>query len=676
MKTRLLSAAALGLLPCMLSQGAMAQSASTSSAAPDSPALAETVVESSKLEKDLFTLTQAATIIEQEDIERGNYSDLTEVLRNVPGIEFKQVGGPGQFNYIKMRGFGSANILVVVDGVTMNLPSSGDVGNLISQIDPSSISRIEVLRGPQTVLYGSNATAGVISITTKRGTAEPQRSVSVEAGSHGWKKAKASLQQSYELADGRLSTSLYASHTDSDGLLRYEGTRDTTVQASADYKSKAFDVGLAVTHNKNRFRAAQLKEVTYGPNGPDYWGMQMPDPRAFNDRRTETATAYIEHRLADNLSQRLDLGWTQTRRINGNPNDGLLGYVTAPWDGFSLDYTNYYNRGDQVPFYDNGREGTANYKDRTQQLNYSLRYAGQGYKLLGGFELYQGHANQSGIYGDLTGKDKRKSLYANGEYQIGKAGPILAAGVRHDRYDVWGNKTTGSVGINQRLGTFTVFGNYATSYAAPNLSQLYNPTYGSTDLKPESGRTAEVGVRQVLADLGVNWQATIWHAKVNDAILYDSSIPNPRNTFGGFGQYANGDVLRTQGLELSGAYRISPAWQLKANYTYTDSDTKKKGKDFARTVQIARHKGNVGLGYTSGPLSLDVSAFMTDKRYDWTGVDWIPGYVRFDIAARYAVNKQLSLYTRLENLFDVKNQEGLGYKPVGFYGVVGLDYRF
>lgn len=674
MKKRISGAAALGVFPAFLSITALAQAPRNIESSQAS--LAETVVEASKLDKDVFTLTQAATIIDEEQIERGAYTDLTEVLRSVPGIEFKQVGGPGQYNYIKMRGFGSANILVVVDGVTMNLPSSGDVGNLLSQFDPASIARIEVLRGPQTVLYGSNATAGVISITTKRGSLEPRRSISVEAGSLNWKKAKASLQQYFDVADGVLSTSLYASHTDSDGLLKYEGTRDTTLQASADYRGKSIDAGIALSRSNNRFNYAHLKEVTTGPNGkPAYWGMQLPDPNAYNKRRTETASAYLEHRLSERLSQRLSFGWTQTQRTTVSVNDGLLGYVTAPWDHFSLDYKNYFNRGEQVPFYDNTREGSADYKDQSKQLNYSLRYAGLGFKVLGGAEIYDARASQWGMFGKLDGLDKRKSLYANGEYQVGKAGPTLAAGVRHDKYDVWGSKTTGSVGINQRIGNATVYSNYATSYAAPTLSQLYNPTYGNTNLKPESGRTAELGIRQALPDMGMNWEASIWHGKVKDAILYDGTLVNPR-TSSGFGLYANGDSLRTQGMELSGAVRINTQWQLKANYTYTDSQTKKKGKDYAQTVQVARHKGNIGLGYSNGPLSVDFSAFLTGRRYDWTGVDWIPGYARFDISARYAVNKQLSIFTRLENIFDREVREGLGYKPMGFYGVVGAEYRF
>ena len=667
-----LSAAKAAPVLCVLPLLAHAQ---TQPNPADAAALPTVVIEATKLGKDAFTLTQSATVIDQEDIERGGYTDLTEVLRTVPGMDFKQVGGPGQYNYLKLRGYSNSAVLVVVDGVTMNLPSSGDVGNLLSQFDPSSIARIEILRGPQTVLYGSNATAGVIAITTKRGTAEPQHSVAVEYGSLGWKKGKASFQQANAVGDGKLNTALYLSKTDSKGLNHFEGFKDEVVQASVDYTSQQFDAGVALWHAKNRFNFAQLKEVTSSPSGPTYWGTQMPDPNAYNKRETNTFSAYLNHRISDTLSQRLQYGWTQSRRSTLDLNDGLLGYVTSPWDGFTLDYVNKYPAGAQVPFYDSGNPGSANYRDKTQQVNYTLSYGDKHIKALGGIELYDGKAKQWGIYGKLNGKDSRKSFYANGEYGF-DSGTTVSAGLRHDRYDVWGNKTTGSVGVNQKLGNATVFGNFATSYGAPNLSQLYNPTYGSTDLKPESGKTLELGMRQALPELGLNWEASLWSGKVKDVVLYDSAIPNPRNTSSGFGQYANGDRLRTRGLELSGGYRINAQWQLKAAYTYTDSQTKKKGAEYARTVQVARHKGNLGVSYARGPLTVDATAIVTDKRYDWTGRDWIPGYVRVDLAARYALNPHVSLYTRVENLFNATVREGLGYKPMGIYGVVGVEARF
>lgn len=670
--------AALGLaqLPSLAhAQSPEHPSSPIATAAAAAVALTEVTVASSKLDKDLFTLTQSATVIDKEDIERGNHTSLVELLRNVPGIEFKQVGGPGQYSYIKLRGYTTSSLLIVVDGVSMNMPSSNDVNSLLSQIDPSTIERIEVLRGPQTVLYGANATAGVISITTKRGTREPVRSVAVEVGSLGWKKGKLTLQHAAQVGQGQLSGSLYVAKTDSDGLIDLEGFKDETVQAALDYKSKAFDAGVALMHSDNRQKYAELKEVTRTSPSSTYWGEQFADPNAYNDRTTQTFNAYLSHHISDKLNQRLEYGWTQSRRTTEDLNDGLLGHTTSPWDGFSVDYVNQFPEGAQVPVYDSGSDGQAHYRDKSSQLNYSLRYADKGLKALAGVELYDGKATQWGMWGDLNGGDKRKSLYANGEYTFSQ-GLTVAGGLRHDRYDAWGNKTTGSIGASQKLGNATVFGNYATSYVAPNLSQLYNPTTGTTDLKPENGKTLELGIRQNLAEQGVSWEATVWHGRVKDVIIYDSAIPNPRNTWGGYGQYNNGDQLRTRGLEFSGDYRINSAWKLKGAYTYTDSQLKKKGADFARTMLVSRHRASLGVSYSKGPLTVDTTAFYSDKRLDWTGRDWVSDYVRVDVAARYAFNRHVSVYTRIENLLDSKVQEGLGYKPRGIYGVIGLEARF
>ena len=631
------------------------------------------VVEASKLEKDAFTMTQSVSVVDEEDIARGAYTDMTEVLRSLPGVEFKQVGGPGQYTYLRMRGFGAGHVLVVVDGVVLNKASSGDIGNLLGQLDPSSISRVEVLRGPQTVLYGANATAGVISITTKRG-GEPQLSIGAEAGSLGWKKVKGSWRQTAEVGEGQLSSSVYASKVDSDGIHKYEEFKDEELQLALDYKSAQFDTGLSAFHTDNRFSFAQLTEVTRTAR-PSYWSSQLPDPHAYNDVTTDVMSAYVEQHISDTLSQRLEVGWTQSQTKILDRNDGLLGYVTAPWDGFTANYSNYYNRGDAVPIYDSGNTTAAHYKDKSTQLNYSLRHNKDGLKALAGVELYDSSAKQWGAYGSLDGDDDHKSLYLNAEYALGTSGLSLAGGLRHDDYDVWGNKTTGSIGANYQLGSAALFANYGTSYRAPTLQQLFNPSYGSTSLTPETGRTVEIGIRQHLAPIGFSWEATLWHAKVEDVVIYDGSIANPNNPYG-FGQYANADEQRTRGVELSFAYALDPTWTLKGNYTYTDSHTKAAGQDYKRTVLIAPNKANLGVDYDKGPFSAGVNVYYTDSRMDWTKRDEVDSYVRVDVFARYAVTKQFSAYTRIENLFDADTQEGLGYEPAGVYGIVGIDYRF
>lgn len=637
-------------------------------------ALPELVIEATKLEKTPFTMTQSASVIDEEEITRAGYTDLSEALRSLAGIEFKQVGGPGQYNYLRMRGFGAGHVLVVVDGVTLNQAGSGDIGNLLSQIDPSAISRIEVLRGPQTVLYGANATAGVISITTKRGS-EPRLSVAAEAGSLGWRKLKGNWQHIAEFGDGQLSSSLYLSRTDSDGVHRHEEFDDEELQFSLDYRSALFDAGISAWHADNRFSFAELNEVTRA-GYPSYWASQTPDPNAWNDTRTRIARAYLEHRLSDTLSHRLEAGWSESRRKTLDRDDGLLGYVTAPWDGFTLDWMSFHDQGDAVPVFDRGMAQAAHYKDESTQFDYSLRYAAGGLKALAGVEWYESSARQWGEYGELDGDADRKSFYLNGEYALGESGLTLAGGLRHDDYDVWGDKTTGSIGASYQLGSVTLFANHGTSYRAPTLQQLFNPNYGSTSLKPESGRSTEIGLRQQVPDTGFSWEAAAWHARVKDVVIYDSSIANPRNPWGGFGEYANADEQRTRGLELSFAWAVDSAWTLKGNYTYTDSHTKAAGAGYAPTVLIARHKANFGAFYAKGPLSAGVNAYYTDARLDWTRRDWVDDYVRIDVSARYAVSRDATLYARVENLLDDEASEGLGYEQPGVYGIVGIEYRF
>ena len=637
--------------------------------------LPETVVEATKLERSGATMTQSASVIDQDEIARGAYTDVVEVLRSLAGVEFKQVGGPGHYTYLKMRGFSAGNVLVVVDGVVLNQASSGDVGNLLGQLDPTSISRIEVLRGPQTVLYGANATAGVISITTLRGDA-PRASVGAEVGSLGWKKLRGSWQQATDLGEGRLRTSLHASKVDSDGVIKHEAFKDEQFQFAVDYSNERFDVGASLWHADNRFDYANLTEVTRTTGSPTYWATQLADPNAYNQTRTGVARIYVEHHLNPTLSQRLEAGWTRSRRKSFDRDDGLLGVVVAPWDGFTVDWTHYFDEGERVPIYDRGNPEAAHYQDRSTQLDYRLRYATDRLKALAGVERYAADARQWGAYGVLKGDADRKSVYANGEYALGATGVTLAAGLRHDNYDVWGSKTTGSVGVNYQLGEFFLFANHGTSYRAPTLQQLFNPTHGSTSLRPESGRTSEIGVRGQVGHSGFSWEVTAWHARIDDVVIYDGSIENPRNPRGGFGQFANADRQRSRGAELSFAWALDPAWTLRGNYTYTDSETRKAGQSYQPTIQIAPHKANLGLFYNHGALAGGVNVYYTDKRLDWTARDWIDRYVRVDVSARYALDKQWSLHARIENLFNVDAPEGLGYKQPGRYGVVGIEYRF
>lgn len=668
MKPALLAAAvAAALTP--LATPLMAQAQDT--------ALPSVVVSSTKLDKDAFSMTQSSTVIDEDEIEREGYTDLTEVLRREAGIEFKQAGGPGQFNYLKMRGFNASNVLVVVDGVVINKASSGDIGNLMSQLDPTTIERIEILRGPQAVLYGANSTAGVIAVTTKRGNRR-QLSASVEAGSLGWKKAYGSWRDVFEFGPGVLQTSVHLSKVDSDGIHAFEGFDNEEVKLGADYVGPAVDAGLSYWRSKSEFRSADLAE-TYEPltSRERFWAFQTPDPNQSTTTTTDVLSLYAEQRLNARLSHRLQFGLTKTRNENRDPDDGLLGYQVAPFDGFSFDGA-LYDRGDAVPILDSGSPLAAHYRDESRQINYSWRYGQDGLKALAGVELYDSEGLQWGRWGDFAATADHKSVYLNGEYAFSTLGLILTGGLRHDDYDDWKRKTTGSVGASYRFGAgsaSTVFANYGSSYRVPTLAQLHNPSYGNAALAPESGKTFEGGFRQQALGGRAEWEAVYWRSKLDDVVYYDYALPNPAAP-GGFGRYNNGDLQRTSGLELSGSFTFSPALRLRGNYTYTDSHIRTASGDYGRTVQIARNRANLGADYQSGPASLGLNVYYTGPRLRWSRDIEKKEYVRVDASGRFQINPNFAVFTRIENLFDSTIEDALGYAEPGFYAIVGIQVRF
>jgi outer membrane receptor protein involved in Fe transport len=207
------------------------------------------------------------------------------------------------------------------------------------------------------------------------------------------------------------------------------------------------------------------------------------------------------------------------------------------------------------------------------------------------------------------------------------------------------------------------------------LSQLYNLTYGSDTLTPEEGDTVEAGFRQRLLDKKLAWDITAWRTQLDDVVLFDYSIANPRSPWG-FGQYANGDKQRTSGAELNGSYALDENWTLHGNYTYTDSHTQKVGGDYERTVQVARNIANAGVSYRKGALEADIGVYYTGPRLRWAADLETDSYVSTNFSARYNITKSVSLYGRIENLFDEDVVEEIGYQQPGRYTVVGAEYRF
>lgn len=288
----------------------------------------EVVVTATKIERPARDITDSVTVVTEEEIERQSFTDTTEILRQVAGVQFKQAGGPGQFNYPKLRGFGSGNFLVVIDGVKVNDGLDPGVGYLFGQIDPVLIERIEVLRGPQTDLYGADTTAGVIAITTKAPQAGNNLQLGGEVGSLDWTRAYGGARGTYN----DFGWSLNGAAVDSGGVHAHESYSNISPRLKLTYDPGDWlSVEASVLYSRTKFNYAELLE-SYAVDSAEtpWWAFQLPDPDQFNEREQYLGSFKVAHQITDRLRQRLLLGYTRTTQAARDDDDGLLGYVRAP----------------------------------------------------------------------------------------------------------------------------------------------------------------------------------------------------------------------------------------------------------------------------------------------------------------------------------------------------------
>ncbi len=650
----------------------------------------EVVVHASRIEKPINEVTHSVTVVNEAAIENQAFTDVTEILRQQAGIEFKQVGGPGQYNYLKLRGLASENVLIIVDGVKINTASKGNAGNLLSQLSPDAIESLEIIRGPQATLYGANSTAGVISIKTKSGK-HASSGVSAEAGSMDWRKATGSLRDGVELGTGKLFYSANLSGTDTDNIHRYEYFKDRSGQLKLDYETERWQVGGSLWKVQNDFGYAELDEANAVSNKAEYWSFQTPDPNQHNETGETIASAYFDFKLTDNLKQSVRVGSTETTNSIHDAANGLLGYQLTPvtisassTGGARTDPAR--PAGSLAPIYDTATDIAAFYEDERQQVEYELQFSGERFSLLGGIEYEEQGARQWGTYGASDTADSQMSYLTNGDLKLLGGDVILSLGLRLDDYESWGTKTTGNLGVAwQMTHAVNVYANYGTSFKSATMSQLFNPLYGDSTLSPENGDTAELGVRTKLLDNALSMEVSYWNTHIDNVIFFDYSVANPRYANGRpckfdpaltCGQYNNGAEGKTSGVEFKADYQLSSLVGLYGNYTYTDSQTRAVGDVWRRTVQIADHKGNLGVNFQGGRLTFGTNVYYSGPRLRWAEDLETDGYVRVDVSGRFSITKSLTVFGRIENLLDDDYLDELGYAETGRYGVFGAEWRF
>ncbi|NVJ92757.1 MAG: TonB-dependent receptor [Methylocystaceae bacterium] len=582
----------------------------------------DVVVTATRMETPLSKVGSSTTVITAQEIERDQAREVIDVLRKVPGLSITQTGSFGSSTSIFMRGMSSYHTQLLIDGVEMADPSAGQPSYDFGHLMVTDIERIEIVRGPQSTLYGGDAIGGVINIITKKGKGKPRSSVSAEYGSYNTKNLKASLsgaQQklSYAVSASYLDTQGFSSADERNGNTEEDGAENLTVNANFGVQfNDIFSMDTKLRHMRS--------EIEY-----DTWSGGRAVDRNDNMRKTESS-AYLGANLAlfDNrLTNKLGVS-----------------YISSERDTYLGEARNSYFDG-----YKNKLEYQGNFKITEAQ------------NIVFGAETEQEHTEQSGI----DRKVRNNGYFAT--YQIEAIeNLILSAGARLDDHEKYGNhdtyRLTGSYTLDSTQTRF--HSSTGTGFRAPSLYELYESVYGggNEDLEPEESRGWDFGVEQPL------WDDRI----VLDVTYFENSTKNLINWVGT--GYVNVNKAEARGVETGMSIDLLDNLSLDGAYTYTLAENKSTGGTLARRP---KHEGTLTVAYEPmDDLTTDLSVRAKGRTYDSATSSYMGGFAVYDFKTSYKINDTVTVFGRLENIFDKDYHEASSYGTGGRAAYAGVRARF
>lgn len=583
--------------------------------AADPLSLTDQVVTATRTSQSMAANLAAVTVIDRAAIERVQAVDALDLLRRTPSVNIVNNGGPGKASSIGIRGTNSDHVLVLIDGVRVGSVTSGNAA--LQNLPLEQIERIEIVRGPRSSLYGSEAIGGVIQIFTRRGTqGEPKPWASVTAGSRNHHAGSAGVAGGvgnawYNLGVSSLSTRGIDARPDfgdpdNDGYrelagnirvgYRFANGLEVDAHALESHSSNDFDSGFKA--NSDALLRTHGLNARFAPLDP--WKVTLTAARS-----EDKSDNFSGSRLTSRFDTRRDqFGWQ---------NDVEL----APGQLLTLGF-------DQLE--DSVSSTTAYSEVSRRNKGYYAQYLGQ-----------------RGVH----------------EWQLG---------LRHDDNEQHGNHTTGNVGYGLQLTEqLQLVASYGTAFKAPTFNQLYFPGFGNPDIKEETSRNYEAGLRGD-QDWGT-WAVNVFRNEVEDLI---ASV----NLGGGVWQAVNVDKAVIRGVEFDLASQLW-GWDVMTNLTLQDPANRSKranqGDLLARrpeqlfNLDVDRQFGRIGVG---------ASLHAEGRRWDnAANTQELSGYNTVELRTEYRLAPAWRFQARVTNLFDTDYETARTYQQQGRAGYLTLRYQ-
>ena len=656
MRNELIAGAATAAL--LAAGAADAQVAPGAAASATDPSLlADVVVTANRSAQAADRVGQSVTVLTAKDIQASQAVGVADLLIRTPGVTLSRNGGIGSATSLRIRGAETDQTVAVIDGVKLNDPSGTGGGFNFGNLLVGDIARIEVLRGAQSTLWGSQAIGGVVNIVTAAPTRPFQAGLDAEAGSRGttW------LRGNIGGATGRATWRLAASRYQTDGFSTFvRGTEDDGYE----------NYGLSGRANIRVAKDISIDlRAVYSDGTVDIDGFPAPlfafgDTREVSQTKELVAYAGLNFALFDGrLSNRVAYAYTRTERRSENP-DQAVTPVTFDAEGLNkrFEYQGVFDL----------RDGwTATFGAEHEDSEFSS-------------------ASPSAFAPNpvpATAEVGLDGVYAQLQAEV-VDGLTLTGGVRRDEHETFGGKTLGQAAAAWSLngGSTVLRASFGQGFKAPSLYQLYSD-FGNTALQPEEADGWDAGVEQRLLDGSLIVSATYFSRETANQIDFVScaSTVTPatsplcfRNGVRRSGYYGNIALTEADGVELAADYEIG-AFSINANYTRTDTENRTPGANLGRELaRRPKEAANLTVGYL-WPFGLSTSVAVQhagDSFDNASNATRLEGYTLVDLRAAYPINETLEVYGRVENVGDEIYETIRNYGVAGRGTFVGVRARF
>jgi vitamin B12 transporter len=593
-------------------------------AADEAVRVGEVVVTAAKIEEAIEETTSDVIVIKSEDIKKMNTQFVSDVLKGISELNIVQNGGAGKQAAVILRGGNTEHTIVMIDGVKVKSTTTGTFD--FSGLNVDDIERIEIVKGPQSTIYGSEAMAGVVNIITKKGKGAPKIAASFEAGSYGTYKPSATVSGGFKGLDYRLT----ATYFNSDGI------------SSAKKGTENDGYENASISGKLGFKPTDKTDIEL--SGRYYYDRSELDAFGSDDLN------YVQHGNHHMLSGKGKLYlfdiWEQ-----------VLSLSTVEDSLKYRDPDTSWNNADIIT--------EMNTVDWQNNL-----YISEAYTLTLGAEFREESGENKGVFDESV---NNKALYLNNKAKLLNDDLVLNAGLRMDDHETFGEETTWRVGAvyNVKPASLTIKTSYGTGFRAPTLNELfYNDPWGSSgnlNLRPEKSSSWEIGIEKEIVKDRASLSLTYFDQKYDDLIDWVEAPP-------GSWLYSPQNISKAEvkGFEAGASAKVTDDVTVRSSYTYLDTEDKETGERLRRRPE---DKVSISAEYSGEPVTLFAKYIFVGKVLESASVGDLGSYSLVNLSGTYKFKKGISLFARVENLLDEDYETAGGYNTPGLSAYAGVKFE-